>query len=69
MIMKPNLDADKISNPKSRLNLKKLGYFKASAGFHVTQTWPLIPVAPNPYNLRAFLKLHLGSSQHGRFRR
>jgi hypothetical protein len=33
MIMKPSLEADKFSNPKSNLNAKKLSYFKVSAGF------------------------------------
>jgi hypothetical protein len=35
MIMKPSLEADKFSNPKSRLNVKKLGYIKAFAGLRV----------------------------------
>jgi len=42
--MKPSFEADKYRNPKGSLNAKKLGYFKASAGFHVVQPslrpWP-----------------------------
>jgi hypothetical protein len=37
MIMKPSFDADKFSNPKSRLNVKKLSSFETSARFHVMQ--------------------------------
>jgi len=43
MIMNSNFDADKFSNPESRLNVKKLGSFEAYAGFHVMQPSPLDP--------------------------
>jgi hypothetical protein len=35
--MKPSFEADKPCNPKDSLNIKKLGYFKAFARFHVVQ--------------------------------
>ncbi|WP_157199652.1 hypothetical protein [Methylomonas koyamae] len=33
--MKPSFEAGKFCNPTSSLNAKKLGYFKAIAGFRV----------------------------------
>jgi hypothetical protein len=33
--MHPSVEADKFSNPKSCLNVKELGYFKAFAGVRV----------------------------------
>ena len=35
MIMKPSFEFGKFRNSKSRLDAKKLGYFKVSAGFRV----------------------------------
>jgi len=43
--MKPSFEADKFCNPKGSLKAKKLGYFKAFAGFRVA--------LPSPYEQMA----------------
>jgi hypothetical protein len=42
MIINPSFEADKLCNPKSILNAKKLVYFKASAGFRVALSYPAL---------------------------
>ena len=49
MTMKPSFEADKLNNPKDRLNAKALGYFNAFAGFHVVQP------SLRPYSVSALI--------------
>ncbi|MGD0961567.1 MAG: hypothetical protein ABSB19_17295 [Methylomonas sp.] len=61
MKMKPSFEADKFCKPQGSVNAKKLGYLKASAGFHVVQP------SLRPFTMEKVVNAkHLGTSSYFR---